>query len=328
MRRPDVVYELPPSRRHVVAPLFEGVWIDRALIDSVLEGTEPARIFADDPARPETALLCCEAQGDYVLAGSAGRPPGGPLRQFVRDLPREAGVFDRPHFAFFMPQPAWGDALREDFAGRIPVFPTRSFRYAGARIDPVPRWQERLALPGVAVWRIDADLLRGLDAGELRMGKAFTVRGQEGGEIGREELAEIGRDRFGFCAVVDAEIASVGAAFRVSSRYASVAVDTSRPFRRRGLATLACAALLEECLRRGLTPLWNCLASNVASAATALKLGMEEGPPQCESQWRPGWTEVQTTTGRWRRDDGAPSGAPGPAPSVVVWRRTLSPRRA
>jgi hypothetical protein len=245
------------------------------------------------------------------------------VRRFIKDLPREAEVFDRPRFAFFMPQPAWGEALREDFAGRVPVFPTRSFRYARPRIDPVARWQERLALPGAVVRRIDAGLLRQLDRGVIRTGKAFTVRGQEGGEIGREELGAIARDRFGFCAVVDAEIASIAAAFRVSSRYASVAVDTSGPYRRRGLATLACAALLGECLGRGLTPLWNCLASNAASAATALKLEMEEGPPQCESQWRPGWMGVRTTTGRWSRDDGAA----GPAPGVLVWRRTPSSRR-
>lgn len=313
MRSPDLLYELPPSRYRVVAPLFAGVWIDRALIDAVLEGAEPARVFADDPAQPQAALLCCEAQGDYVVAGGV---PGGPVRRFIRDLPREAGVFDRPRFAFFLPQPAWGDALREDFAGRIPVFPTRSFRYGGASVAPVARWRERLALPDAAVRPIDAALLRELDGGALRTGTAFTVRGQEGGEITREELAGIARERFGFCAVVGAEIASVAAAFRVSSRYASVAVDTSRPFRRRGLATLACAALLGECLRRGLTPLWNCLASNTGSARTALRLGMEEGPPQCESQWRPGWTGVQTTTGRWRRD----AVAPGPLPGVRVWR--------
>jgi hypothetical protein len=319
---PDRLYELPPSHYRFVAPLFAGVWIDRALIEAVLEGIEPARVFADDPARARAALLCCEAQGDYLVGGGTPRGPGGPVRRFIRDLPKEAGVFDRPRYAFFLPQPAWGDALREDFAGRIPVYPTRSFRYGGARIDPVARWRERLALPDATVRPIDAALLRELDAGALRTGTAFTVRGQEGGELTREDLAGIARDRFGFCAVVGAEVVSVAAAFRVSSRYASVAVDTSGPFRRRGLATLACAALLGECLGRGLTPLWNCLAANEGSARTALKLGMEEGPPQCETQWRPGWTGVQTTTGRWRRDDGAP----GPPPGVRVWRRTRPPR--
>ena len=146
MTSPDRLYELPPSNYQVVAPLFAGVWIDRALIDAVLEGAEPARVFADDPALPQTALLCCEAQGDYVVAGGTPRGPGGPVRRFIKDLPPEAGVFDRPRYAFFLPQPAWGDALREDFDGRIPVYPTRSFRYGGARVDPVARWLGALEL--------------------------------------------------------------------------------------------------------------------------------------------------------------------------------------
>jgi hypothetical protein len=50
--------------------------------------------------------------------------------------------------------------------GRVPVFPTRSFRYGGARIDPVARWRERLALPDAIVRSIDAALLRELDAGD------------------------------------------------------------------------------------------------------------------------------------------------------------------
>ena len=308
-----MVYELAPGGQGVVAPLVDGVWIDRALIDSVLEGSEPARVFADDPGRPRAALLCCEALGDYVVAGSV---EDGPVRRFIRDLPREAGVFDRPRFAFFLPRPVWGDALRDDFGGRVPVFPTRSFRYARGDVDPVARWRARLALPEAAVRRIDGALLGEVGAGTLRIAAGYTVRGQEGARFPEEELGEVARDRFGFCAVVGGEVVSVATAFRLSSRYASVSVDTAAPFRRRGLATLAGAALIGECLVRGVTPLWNCLAANAGSAGTALKLGLEEGPPQCESQWRPGWGDVRTTSGRWHREDGGP----GVPPGVLVWR--------
>jgi hypothetical protein len=89
-------------------------------------------------------------------------------------------------------------------------------------------------------------------------------------------------------------------------------------FRRQGLATLACVALIEDCLERGLTPLWNCLASNGASAKTALKLGMDEGPPQRESQWRLAWKDVRPSSGLWKRDERATEAQP----SMVVWLRT------
>ena len=56
------------SKHHLVAPLFEDVWIDKALIDSVFEGTHPARVFVDDSLQPATALMCCE-RGDYFFVG-------------------------------------------------------------------------------------------------------------------------------------------------------------------------------------------------------------------------------------------------------------------
>ena len=54
------VFELPPSQYQVVAPLFSDVWIDKVHIDSVIEGTESARVLADDELQPETVLMCCE----------------------------------------------------------------------------------------------------------------------------------------------------------------------------------------------------------------------------------------------------------------------------
>ena len=308
-----VVYELPRSQYHLVAPLFEDVWIDRALIDSVIEGTEPARVFADDAPQPETVLMCCE-RGDYVIMGDTAQ---GPVRQFIKDMPTEVEVFNRERFAFFMPQIAWGDVLAEDSGGEIQIFPTRSFRYSEASIEPVEGWQERGIRDDPRVQRIDSDMLERIDQGALKTGKAFTVRGQEGGEITRRWLSTIAQDFFGFCTIVGDEIASVASVFGLSSKYASLGIDTTMPFRRQGLATLACVALIEDCLKRGLTPLWNCLASNEASAKTALKLGMEEGPPQRESQWRPAWKDVAPSAGLWRRDQRLA----GAQPDIVVWRR-------
>jgi hypothetical protein len=295
---------LTPSQYQLVAPLFEGVWIDRALIDSGIEGNESARIFADDTVRPATVLMCCD-RGDYVIMGDTGQ---GPVRQFIKDMPSEAEVFNRERFAFFMPQITWGDILAEDFGGEIPIFPTRSFRYSGASILPVKRWQERGVRDDARVQPIDSDLLSLLDRGALSIGERFVTE---------RWLATISRDSFGFCTTLGNQIVSVASAFGLSSKYASLGIDTIAPVRRQGLATLACVALIGECLERGLMPLWNCLASNEASVNTALKLGMEEGPPQRESQWRPGWGQVTSSSGLWESDERESGSLPG----TVIWSR-------
>ena len=53
------------SLRHYI----EGVWIDKALIDSVLEGTKPAWVFTYDTLKSETVLMYCE-HGDYIIMGN------------------------------------------------------------------------------------------------------------------------------------------------------------------------------------------------------------------------------------------------------------------
>lgn len=97
-----------------------------------------------------------------------------------------------------MPQIEWGDVLPEDFGGEIPIFPTRSFRYSRTSIMPVKGWHELGIRDDARVQPIDPDMLVQIDRGALKTGKAFTVRGQEGGEITREWLAWIARDFFGF----------------------------------------------------------------------------------------------------------------------------------
>ena len=51
----------------------------------------------------------------------------------------------------------------------------------------------------------------------------------------------------------------------------------TRRYRRRGLATLAVRATLEQCLARGYTEIgWHCWSNNRASAATALRAGFRQ----------------------------------------------------
>ena len=139
-----------------------------------MKGTEPARVFVDDTLQPETVLMCCE-RGNYVIMGDTAQ---GPVRQFIRDMPSEVEVFNREHFAFFMPRIVWGDVLIEDFGGQIPIFPTRSFRYNKPSIEPVERWQEPGIRDDARVRRIDSDMLERLDRGALKTGSDLRSVGR------------------------------------------------------------------------------------------------------------------------------------------------------
>ena len=167
---------------------------------------------------------------------------------------------------------------------------------------PIPPTNRTTVQFTARVQRIDGDMLNQIYRGNLKTGKQFGNEWQDDAEISRQELEDIARDYFGACTIVGNEIASVASAFGLSSRYASLSIDTTKPFRGQGFATLACVALIEDCLERGLTPLWNCVTVNEASARTALRLGMEEGPPQRESQWRSAWRHIKPSKGLWKEE--------------------------
>ncbi|HEV2107100.1 MAG TPA: hypothetical protein VGR16_02465, partial [Thermomicrobiales bacterium] len=61
------VFELPPERFSLAAPIFAGATFDASYMDAVFEGKSEGRIFIDDPERPGAALLC--RTYDYFVAG-------------------------------------------------------------------------------------------------------------------------------------------------------------------------------------------------------------------------------------------------------------------
>lgn len=62
---------------------------------------------------------------------------------------------------------------------------------------------------------------------------------------------------------------------------------THKDYRRRGYATLTCAALLQACGRLGVQTFWNCNSSNLASVALARRLGYQRERAYTLYYWEP-----------------------------------------
>ncbi len=77
----------------------------------------------------------------------------------------------------------------------------------------------------------------------------------------------------GWCVVQGDEVAAMAfSSFRFGKEL-EIGVETRANFRRRGLAQLAAAALIDACLAQGLEPVWACRKENRASYALAQRLG-------------------------------------------------------
>lgn len=295
-----IIYELSQSRFLDVAPLFQESWAHIALVDSVIEGKRAGRIFVDD-SQHATSCLLCEATGNYYVVGDPGAIS---LCQFIKDTPFEAEVFELPNFAFFLTGDAWANVLIKGHEDSMKFFDVRTFKFSQASIDGIGSLQN---LPkDAAVKRIDGELVE-------RIAKELSIPIEPCWGSYERFLNE----GFGFCTLIDKAIACVAWSFAVSSKYAEIFIETAKPFRREGLATLTSLAFIKHCLAQGLIPTWACQASNVASTATVSKLGFEEGPLQRESNWRPYGANFKSTRGLWTK---LPC-APGISPEITMWCR-------
>lgn len=80
----------------------------------------------------------------------------------------------------------------------------------------------------------------------------------------------------GACIMKASEIISVCYSACVVDNLAEIDVVTLEEYRGMGLAIVAAQNFMSECMRRGLTPTWDCFVNNTASMELAAKLGFEK----------------------------------------------------
>ncbi len=237
-------HELPltPANRLRLAEAFRhNPRVDYS-IDCVIEG-QMGQAYADDPQRP-----------------TAWRITIGPFWYFAGDVDGPGGralLAEFPPYNLLMPSPpAWTDAARQTWGDRLVVFPRYSFDAAGlseahlsAMLDASPH-RDRVA-------RADEALLARPDnyvaLDDFDSAADFLARG------------------VGYTMLEDDKLVGAAYASLVCSRGVEVSLFVDEPYRRRGIATALSAALLLECVRRGLRPNWD--AANLESCALAEKLG-------------------------------------------------------
>ena len=238
-------YELPltkSNRFRLAEALRHNRRVDYSL-DCVIEG-QMGRAYVDDPDQP-----------------TAWRVTIGPFWYFAGDADGPGGramMDEFPAYNLLMPSPpAWIALAKATFGDRLVGFPRYSFAteqlsevHLAALLDGSPH-RER-------VLRVDADLLARPDnyveTEDFDSQTDFLARG------------------LGYTLLEDNKL--VGAAYSslVCSRGIEVSLFIDEPYRRRGIATALSAALLLECVRRGLRPNWD--AANLESCALAEKLGL------------------------------------------------------
>ena len=233
-------------RQRDVAALFASHRTLPAIVEAGLEGRQGTIIRDGESAR--LSLGC------YHVFGGDPASPGA--RRLIESAtgPREL---------IYGNDPAWR-ALILDVCGER-VFDRPMEEFDPSALDDASLAAVEASLPPeFEVRRLDAELAAQLD----------TELEPHGLQVfpSPRALAEQG---LGIAILQGDRLACAATSYTRSSRYVEIAIATRPAFRGHGLAAVAAAALMRECLRRGLEPCWS--ASNPVSKRLALRLGYRPG---------------------------------------------------
>jgi RimJ/RimL family protein N-acetyltransferase len=249
-----VIQEYPLEKRTEILPYFgDHTKLDLILKASITEGW--GKIFVDSMDEPKILLF----QHDFFNFLS-----GNPNNEFLEELLSKIP----PHKIIILPNEEWAKSLKKHYG----------FKFVEKKDD---RWK---------LSSIDLDLVHISNlAGKIPTEYTLEKIDENNVELFTGELKEeiIGlfdskeiflKKGFGFCIRDGDTIACAAATGHPPFENAfEIQVITDKKYRKKGLATVACAALIKYSLENDFKPHWD--AANKPSVKLALKLGYTNPVP-------------------------------------------------
>ena len=259
------MYELEVTDYEKVKPVFKSMDYHLAL-HAIIEGNVPAQVYVDDPDHPHAALTWVKHR--FYLAGSVKNSEFNKnIKQFFADTLYPRALKNGEHmFVLYYDLSGWEDKINIILKDKYPVKVQRQF-YTFGKLQ----YDWRTQLPqGYTVRLIDEALL-----GNTHLKNLDTLTEEMCSE--RPSVTDFLLKSFGICVIHNDEIIGWCLSEYNTGDRCEIGIETTEPYRRRGIATLTASALIEYCLSKGITHIgWHCYARNEPSTATALKVGFEK----------------------------------------------------
>lgn len=239
-----------------ILPLLAGIK-QKVLPYAICEGINPGRVFVDRHDNPLTALIWTTV-GYFFLAGEPAQVRDKTaIRQVLTDIfiPIQQASGENG-FLLITSTEAWKEHLPSLLPRRqvIEIY-RRTFAFDLTRFSARGDWRAKTP-PGFCLRTINAE-----------------QASQVGALAGWSSFHHFSMNGIGYVLLDGDKIASTCTSVFSSSEMIEIDVHTAENYQRRGFALLTASALIEECLRRGKKPNWECFWDNEPSTMLAKKLG-------------------------------------------------------
>lgn len=246
-----MIVELSDSEREKVIPLFQEVpYWTAAVLGMIKDGV--GKIYVDNKDNPQIALL-----HNHVMQIFSGNPKAKGLSKLLKLLPKVA-VIQHPK------NDLWNEKIVEQFKDKVQWQNRTKFSSKDLNLEDIRSLKENIP-PGYSIVKLTEEIIRKFDSHLTQQYEMFY------GSI--ENFIAKG---FGFCSLSETgEIASLcTCANPTFNKEFEIDIVTHPDHRRKGLATITAAYLIEYSLMNGYIPHWD--AANEISTNLALKLGFTE----------------------------------------------------
>ncbi|WZY00031.1 GNAT family N-acetyltransferase [Bacillus sp. FSL W7-1360] len=261
-----MIYELKKNEFNKCTHLIDE---NDPLATAVILGNNPGRIFVDDKDKPSTGLVWFKSDDiGFGLIGDGGnqtfqREIGPFIEGYIKSEAKKIGW---DWFEIGGTSPQWDQAVKDIFQHKG-IETDEQFVYTLRESGHVALQGYQLP-PGYELCKISSSLLNANEIENLSF-----LQGKITGYWGSiNQFLEKG---FGYCIVHEQKVVSVCFSDFITDKFSSTAIETLKEYEGRKLAQIVAGAYVQECLRRGLTPYWDCMKENLRSQAVAEKVGFK-----------------------------------------------------
>lgn len=247
--------EIKAEQMNVVVQILNTENEHYPLLKAILSGKKKGNVYVNNLKEPSVAGVISEDGWFYLLGNEGDNSFNTELEDFIIDKITRNNI---PILWFGIPE-SWRRKLNSHDSLKIGDFPRIQYefdrkQYSSFKSAKFPYCLELINEKNVQNLFEHRDDIRSFwDSPE-----AFIKHG------------------LGFIIMDDGRIIGHAISASVEDREVEIDIKSDELYRGKGIATFLASCLIDECIKRGLIPKWDCAAGNLPSKKLAMKLGFKE----------------------------------------------------